>query len=50
MYRQGQFGGNAMQEAAQRVPMAQAAMERIGHKNFTDLSTKSKEMDLCIIC
>jgi len=50
MYRQGNFGGDAMQTAASRVPMASAAMERIGRKNFTDLSQKSKEMEMCIIC
>lgn len=40
----------AMSEAINRVPLAQAAMRRIGHHQYKDSNQKSKEQDTCIIC
>jgi hypothetical protein len=39
-----------MGDAINRVPLAQAAMRRIGHQSYKDTSQKSKEQDTCIIC
>ena len=39
-----------MRDAINRVPLAQAAMQRIGNQQYKDTSQKSKEADTCIIC
>lgn len=48
IYHQGQTF--RMREAINRVPLAQAAMARIGHTQYKEKSEKSKQQVSCIIC